>query len=461
MRRLTNLAVAMLLSGGLTALSAAGPLASTALAAPAKVTITCTAANSCTAFGTGFTPSGTVVVQAWIGGGVFSSSDLVASASTLVCVKDPKPICWKVGGGYFAAPLPVDYRLMCDASAAGTVSYTDATSHAVVTDQVTYIGPCAHPTTTTLSIPPTVDTGWASPAPPAVVTAGSTPVYSGTITVTVNGTTFCTYPLNTGTGCTLANLPAGTDQVQATYSGNAQPIYDASSASATVTVLPVNASTAKLSGNWAGYAATGDTYTSVSATWTVPTANCGKFPTGDAGSSSATWVGLDGDGNTPVEQIGTDSDCAGFAGEYHAWWEMNPGWPTVIGDLGVTNDDGVSPGDVMAASVTATSTPGMYTLTIDDASQGWSYTTTQSNPGAVGASAECITEQPRDGGFPLTNFGSVTFSQCKATGSNGIALPIWDHPNDALTMIGPSTTKATVSPLSEDGTQFTVTWLNP
>ena len=460
MRRLTYLAAVVLLSAGLTALAAVGPLASAALAASAQVSITCTATNSCTAAGTGFTPGGTVAVQASTGSGVFSSSDLVASAPTLVCVTGVKPICIKVGGGHFTAPLPVDYGLACDATAAGTVSYTDATSHAIITKPVTYVGPCANPTTTTLSIPSTLDTGWAS-ANPATVTAGLASVLSGTITITVNGTVFCSsYSLKTGTGCTLANLPAGTDHVQATYSGSAEPIYDPSSASATVTVLPVDSPTAKMSSNWAGYAATGETFTSVSASWTVPTASCGTFPTGDAGSSSATWVGLDGSGNTLVEQIGTDSNCVGYAGEYHAWWEMAPGGPTVIGDLGLTNDDPVSPGDVMSASVTATSTPGTYTLTIDDFSHGWSYTTTQSNPGAAGASAECTVEQPSDGGLPLTNFGSVTFSQCEATGSNGIATPIWDHPNNAVTMTGGSTTKATVSPLSDDGTQFTVTWLH-
>ena len=412
------------------------------------------------AFGTGFTPSGTVLVQASAGSGVFSSSDLIASAPTLVCVTGVKPICTKVGGGNFTAPLPVDYGLACDVTAAGTVSYTDATSHAVVTKPVSYVGPCANPTTTTLLIPATVDTGWAS-ANPATVTTGLTSVIVGTVTITVNGTTFCSaYSLSTGTGCTLANLPAGTDHVQATYSGSSRPIYDTSSASATVTVLPVDSTTMKLSLNWAGYTATGETYTSVSARWTVPTASCGTFPAGDAGSSSATWVGLDGDTNIPVEQIGTDSNCVAYAGEYHAWWEMAPGGPTIIGDLGLTNDDPVSPGDVMSASVTATSTPGTYTLTIEDLSRGWSYTTTQSNPAAAGTSAECIAEQPGDGGLPLTNFGSVTFSHCQATGSNGISTPIWDHPNNVRTMVGTSTTKATASSLSDDGTQFTVRWLH-
>lgn len=420
------------------------------------VTITCSGPNQCTATGTGFTPSGRVLEQASTGSGVFSSSYLTASAPTRVCATGGvKPVCRLVGGGGFTAPLPADYGLACDATAAGTVSYTDLTSHAVVTKQVTYVGPCPEPTTTTLLIPSTIDTGWTSSAP-ATVTAGSALVTSGTITITVNGSTLCSYTPGTGSGCTVANLPAGTDHVQATYSGSAEPRYDPSSASATVTVLPVHAPVPAKSGNWAGYVATGDTFTAVSATWTVPQANC-SFGTV---SDSSTWVGLDGFGNNQVEQIGTDSNCAFFGlGEYHAWWEMAPGGPTLIGDLGVTDDDPVYPGDVMTASVTATSTPGTFRLTIEDQSQVWSYTTTKSDPAATGASAEWIEEQP-SGGVQLTNFGSVTFSQCKATGSDGIATPIWDHPNSALTMADGSTIKATVSPLSDDGTQFTVTFLH-
>jgi hypothetical protein len=55
----------------------------------------------------------------------------------------------------------------------------------------------------------------------------------------------------------------------------------------------------------------------------------------------------------------------------------------------------------------------------------------------------------------LTNFGIVTFNQCNATGSDGVATPIWDHPNVAVNMASGSTLKATVSPLSDDGTSFT------
>jgi len=462
----TKAAVALLAIGAIWL--AVGPLASPALAAtPPRVTIACTAANSCTATGTGFTPSGQVLEQASTGSGTFSSSYLTASAPTVVCSRGGlKPICIHVPGGEFTAPLPADYGLACDATAAGRVSYSDVRSRAVVTKQITWVGPCPQLTTTTLSIPSTVDTGWTSSVNPATVTAGFAWVTSGTITITVNGTTFCSYRAGTGTGCPVANLPVGIDHVQAVYSGSAEPRYEPSSASVTVTVLSVHSPMPATSGNWAGYAATGDTFTAVSASWIVPTANCGTlFSSGSqAESSSATWVGLDGDNqSTGPEQIGTDSDCGLFSvlpytGEYHAWWEMAPALPHFIGIPGIS--DRVFPGDVMSASVTSTGVPGQYTMTLEDQTQGWTYTTTQTNIAATGASAECIEEQPAVGGLPLTNFGSVTFSQCKATGSDGTALPIWDHPNTALTMASASMAKATVSPLSDDGTRFTVTFLH-
>jgi hypothetical protein len=278
----------------------------------------------------------------------------------------------------------------------------------------------------------------------------------GTVTLTVNGIIFCSYPAGASTGCSLAHLPPGNDQVKASYSGSAVPWYGPSSATASVRVLPIFAPVPSTSSNWAGYVDKADAYTSVSGTWTVPFANCGTFPFGDAGSASATWVGIDGNTTSTVEQIGTDSACIGWAGHYWAWWEMAPNGPTVIDML----SHPVNPGDRMTADISSTGTPGSYTLNISDTTRGWSYLTTQSLPGAVGGSAEWITEQPSDGGFPLTNFGSVTFTHAEATASNGVAAPIWDHPNLAVNMTSGTTVKAVVLPLSNDGTQFTTTWLH-
>jgi hypothetical protein len=313
-------------------------------------------------------------------------------------------------------------------------------------------------TTTTLAIPSTVDTGWTSDPNPASVTAGSTPVTSGTITITVNGVFFCQYGASAQTGCNLANLPAGTDHIQASYSGSSNPWFEPSATSVAVNVIQVRPPGLATAPNWAGYVATSDTYSAASASWTVPKTNCGNFPTGDAASSSATWVGIDGSGNGTVEQIGTDSDCASFAEEYHAWWQMYPSPPHYIGIPGT--QDTVAAGDVMRARVTSTGTPGTYTLTISDDTKNWSYSTTQSNSAATGGSAECIEEQPDALSIPLSNFGSVTFRQCEFTGSDGVAEPVWDHPSQALNMVSGGTTKATVSSLSNDGKDFTVTWVH-
>jgi hypothetical protein len=240
-----------------------------------------------------------VQAQAFAGTAAFSSSDLTASAPSRVCVTGLKPICYEVGGGAFTAALPVDYGLVCDATAAGTMQYTDVSSGVVVSKPVTWTGPCVTPTTTTLSIPSTVDTGWTAAVNPAGVTAGSTVVTSGTVTIAVNGVSFCSYTAGASSGCNLAGLP-----------------------------------------------------------------------------------------------------------------------------------------------------------------QDWIYSMTQSNPDATGASAECIEEQPAAAGLPLADFGSVTFTGCKAAADNGPAMPIWDYPYNADDMASGSTQQAVVSPLSDDGTQFTVTWLH-
>jgi hypothetical protein len=83
--------------------------------------------------------------------------------------------------------------------------------------------------------------------------------------------------------------------------------------------------TSASSSNWAGYAAAGAAgrFTSVSASWTQPTATC------STGSQyAAFWVGLDGYTSQTVEQIGTEADCSGpnpATPQYYTWYEVYPG----------------------------------------------------------------------------------------------------------------------------------------
>jgi hypothetical protein len=212
-------------------------------------------------------------------------------------------------------------------------------------------------------------------------------------------------------------------------------------------------STAALDPNWAGYVDTGETYTFVSGTWQVPNASCGFGQV----ENSATWVGLDGSGSGTVEQIGTDSNCAVLGGAYWAWFEMAPANPEVISG---PSGDQVSAGDTMNAMVQYTGTPGYYDLQIQDVTKGWTFSTTQFVAGATGASAEWVTENPTFLGFPLTDFSPVTFTNCTAGGSD---LSVYDsaisqHPNTVETMFNPGGAAASVSALSNGGSQFTITW---
>src|SRR5205823_10332454 len=155
-----------------------------------------------------------------------------------------------------------------------------------------------------------------------------------------------------------------------------------------------------------GYAVTGSRYTSVSASWTEPTASCSG---GTAYSSF--WVGLDGDTSGTVEQTGTDADCSGSTPQYYAWYEMYPKFPVNLKGT-------VRPGDHLSASVT-TNGSGRFTLTITDSTQGWTNTTTARLKSAKLASAEVIAEAPSSSGgvLPLANFGTVSFSGASANGS--------------------------------------------
>jgi hypothetical protein len=200
--------------------------------------------------------------------------------------------------------------------------------------------------------------------------------------------------------------------------------------------------TRSTSTNWAGYAATGSRFTSVSATWKQPTASC----TGGT-SYSSFWVGLDGDTSNTVEQTGTDADCSSGTPVYYAWYEMYPKFPK---NLSLA----IHPGDTIHASVT-TDGKGSFTLTIANTTTGASFTTNQRLKSAKLSSAEVIAEAPSSSGgvLPLTNFGTVGFSAAMA---NGQAIGSFNP--DPITMVtSTGTVKASPSSLS-GGTAFSVTW---
>ena len=194
--------------------------------------------------------------------------------------------------------------------------------------------------------------------------------------------------------------------------------------------------------NWAGYADTAGTYTSVSASWTQPAGTCSS---GD--QYSAFWIGIDGYSSSTVEQTGTEADCIGKTAEYYAWYEMYPGSLESYSST-------VQAGDHFTATVTWLG-GDKFSLYIDDSTEGWSHTTDASLTSAPArTSAEVIVQAPcctASGGIlPVTDFGSVTFTGATANGEP-IGTP-------GLDPVEVNMVQVTCSALTNGGENFTCTW---
>lgn len=212
------------------------------------------------------------------------------------------------------------------------------------------------------------------------------------------------------------------------------------------------------SSNWSGYADTGGPYTSVAASWTVPTVTC----SGKSSAYSAEWIGIDGYSSSTVEQDGTEADCVSGSPTYDAWYEMygdnsvNSGYEVELSPQQYP----VSPGDSVSASVHASGTS--WTLTIADSSKGWSYSTPTITFRAAESSAEWIVERPELCGSScsltaLANFGSVSFSNA-STGTSTSSGTISAYPDASIEMVNGSTPLAVPGSLDPTGASFTDTW---
>jgi hypothetical protein len=181
---------------------------------------------------------------------------------------------------------------------------------------------------------------------------------------------------------------------------------------------------ANQSSNWFGYnqgfLEPGKTlFTSITGTWTVPTAT--QHTTGQDESSSD-WIGIGG-GCTDTScsttdqtliQTGTEQDVASNgAASYSAWYELIPA-PSI--SINMT----VSPGDSMSASITQT-LPGLWTISLQDVTRGEKFSTTVPYTSSEG-SAEWIEETPlligTNAGFAaLPNLSTVQFTGATANGA--------------------------------------------
>ena len=210
------------------------------------------------------------------------------------------------------------------------------------------------------------------------------------------------------------------------------------------TGAPTAARVFSTSSNWAGYAATGGSFTSVTGTWTVPNVSA------STSGADATWVGIGGVDSRDLIQAGTQATVSGGDVEYHAWIEMLPASSRPV-------SLSVAPGDSVTVTI-AQQTGDSWTITIGNNTTGGRYATTVQYH-STNSSAEWVQEAPSigRGTVALDDFGAVRFTGASAV-RDGRQQTLAALGAEAITMInGSRQALATPSVIGDDGASFTVT----
>lgn len=212
----------------------------------------------------------------------------------------------------------------------------------------------------------------------------------------------------------------------------------------TDTGTPAAASDVSTSSNWSGYSATGGSFTSVTATWTVPT-----VATTTSGAD-ATWVGIGGITSNDLIQAGTQASVSNGEVAYDAWIEMLPASSRPV-------SLSVNPGDSVTVSITQKSALD-WTISMKNNTTGGAYNTTVQYRSS-NSSAEWVQEAPslNRGTLPLDDFGTLTFTGASAV-RDGRTFNLDALGAHAITMVnGARQPLAVPSVIASDGASFAVT----
>jgi hypothetical protein len=206
--------------------------------------------------------------------------------------------------------------------------------------------------------------------------------------------------------------------------------------------------------NWAGYDVTWlglnpqqHLRSDISARWTQPNVTCAP----GQNSASTIWVGLDGDGDSTLEQTGTSADCVNGQPVYHGWREFYPA-------ASVTYSQPVRPGDAILAQAQFHPQTTNFVVTLTDLTQGWSHVYGGRSPDAQRHSAEIVVEAPTNPStgrpYPLANFGAVTFTE--ATLDDTAVMHVGEH--FEITMEQPDGSPRAIMTAINPYNGFTIGW---
>lgn len=216
-------------------------------------------------------------------------------------------------------------------------------------------------------------------------------------------------------------------------------------ASVTSTIRPPGSGPPE-SRNWAGYTATGGTFTAVRGTWSVP-----EFAPDSAAGADAIWVGVGGVRGNDLIQAGTQETVSGHGStDYQAWVETLPeaSRPVPLA---------INAGDSVSVSLEEQS-GGDWLIAFVNNTSGKSYQLT-THYGSSRSSAEWVVEAPsarRGRVLALDAFRSVSFTQA-ATVRDGQTLSVAQAGGRPVTMIAQrGRPLARPSALDADGAGFNV-----
>jgi hypothetical protein len=209
--------------------------------------------------------------------------------------------------------------------------------------------------------------------------------------------------------------------------------------------------------NWSGYSVVSDLinpqpqFTSVSASWTVPTVMVSMD-----NSFSAEWIGVGGQFDQTLIQTGIGQDSIGGRATYRAWYELVPGNVVRINSLNI------SPGDRITASISLVDPEtNTWSIEINDDTDGQFFAKSLVHISSA-LSAEWIVERPTidNRTEALADFGQVIFKDCRAM-INGKVGTISSFPSNRITMHDDRNIElVNVSDLTLGGSSFTIDYLD-
>ena len=208
--------------------------------------------------------------------------------------------------------------------------------------------------------------------------------------------------------------------------------------------------------SWAGYIVSQNFnskhgVTAVEGSWTVPQVNVSA---GDGYSSA--WIGIGGQTDKTLIQVGTEHALIGGRESYVAWYEMLPNLSVTINGLTI------SPGDTIVVSLNLIdSNVNVWNIQLRDTTNGQAFNLNV-NYNSTLSSGEWIVERPSINNqiSTLCDFGNIPFRNCQIN-VNNVDGAIDNFTYSKIQMTSQlNAPLASVSTLSTDGSSFTVNYVS-